>query len=294
MKEAIFTGAATAIVTPFLENAIDFEAYDAILLRQLRAGIAAIVVCGTTGEASTLTAEERKALISHTVAFCEGRCKVIAGIGTNSTEQSVQLARQAAASGADALLAVTPYYNKASQDGLAAHYFAIADAATLPLIVYNVPSRTGVNLRPETCKRLSLHPNINGVKEAGGNISQVAEILALCGEDFNVWSGNDDQITATMALGGKGVISVLANLCPRITVEIVEACLRQDFPASAALQRRYLPLIQALFSDVNPIPVKAALEDLGLCRSSLRLPLTPLCEEKRTLLRAALLTCPER
>lgn len=293
MKEPVFTGAATAIVTPFLENGIDFEAYDSILARQLHAGIAAIVVCGTTGEASTLTPEEREALIRHTVAYCAGRGKVIAGVGTNSTAQSVRLARQAEACGADALLAVTPYYNKASQEGLAAHYFAIADAVQLPLIAYNVPSRTGVNLKPETCRLLSTHPRINGVKEAGGDISQVAHILNLCGEDFNVWSGNDDQITAVMALGGKGVISVLANVRPRITAEIAEACLRQDFPASAALQCRYLPLIDALFSDVNPIPVKAALEDLGLCRQTLRLPLTPLSQEKRIRLRSALLTCPE-
>lgn len=296
MKEAIFTGAATAVVTPFLENGagIDFDAYDAILACQLHAGIAAIVVCGTTGEASTLTPEEREALIVHTVSYCSGRCKVIAGIGTNHTAQSVRLAQQAAASGADALLAVTPYYNKASQEGLAAHYFSIADATELPLIAYNVPSRTGVNLRPETCKLLSTHPKINGVKEASGDLSQVARILSLCGEDLNVWSGNDDQITAVMALGGKGVISVLANIRPRITTEIAEACLRKDFSASAGLQCRYMPLIDALFSDVNPIAVKAALEDLDLCRQTLRLPLTPLSPEKRTLLRAALLTCPER
>ena len=294
MKEPVFTGVATAIVTPFVKNEIDFEGFDLILARQMQAGISAVVVCGTTGEASTLSTEEKEKLLRHTVAYCAGRCKVIAGVGTNSTAASIRLAALAASCGADALLAVTPYYNKASQAGLAAHYFAIADATSLPLITYNVPSSTGVNLLPETCLKLSRHPNINGVKEASGSISQVARILSLCGEDFNVWSGNDDQITATMALGGKGIISVLSNIRPRITVEIADACLHHDYSASAALQCAYMPLIDALFSDVNPIPVKAALKDMGVCEETLRLPLTPMDAEKRMKLRAAQLTCPER
>ena len=273
MKEPVFTGAATAIVTPFLENGIDFEAYDSILARQLHAGIAAIVVCGTTGEASTLTPEEREALIRHTVAYCAGRCKVIAGVGTNSTAQSVRLARQAEACGADALLAVTPYYNKASQEGLAAHYFAIADAVQLPLIAYNVPSRTGVNLRPETCRLLSTHPRINGVKEAGGDISQVAHILNLCGEDFNVWSGNDDQIVPLLALGGKGVISVLSNVAPQYTHDICAKWFAGETQESLQMQLKALPLCKALFADVNPIPVKWAMNRLGWQAGACRLPL---------------------
>lgn len=293
MKDPVFTGAATAVVTPFRDGAIDFSALERILAQQLEADIQAIVVCGTTGEASTLTPEERTLLISRTVAFCGGRCKVIAGVGTNCTEQSVRYAKQAEKCGADALLAVTPYYNKCSQEGLAVHYFTIANATSLPLIVYNVPSRTGVNLSAETCARLSRHPRINGVKEASGNISQVAHIRALCADELNLWSGNDDQITATMALGGKGVISVLSNVRPHAAVRIAECCLNGDFTQAARLQCAYLPLIDALFSDVNPIAVKAALEELGLCSQELRLPLTPLCEEKRAALRTALLHCTD-
>lgn len=293
MKEPVFTGAATAVVTPFRNGEIDFPAFEHILEQQLEAGIRAIVVCGTTGEASTLTPEERTLLISNAVVCCAGRCKVIAGIGTNNTAQSVRYAKQAEKAGADALLAVTPYYNKASQEGLAVHYFTIVNATSLPLIAYNVPSRTGVNLTAETCARLSRHPRINGVKEASGNLSQVAHIRALCGEDFYIWSGNDDQITATMSLGGKGLISVLSNVRPRTAVRIAECCLNGDFAESSRLQCACLPLVDALFSDVNPIPVKAALEELGLCAQELRLPLTPLSEEKRTILRAALHRCPE-
>lgn len=294
MKEPVFTGVATALVTPFRAGQLDLDAFDHLIAVQLHAGVAAVVVCGTTGEASTLTEAERNTLISRAAALCAGRCKVIAGVGTNSTASSVRLAQQAEQAGADALLAVTPYYNKASQSGLIVHYTAIADAASLPLIAYNVPSRTGVNLQPETCRVLSLHPRINGVKEAGGSLSQVARIRSLCGDALHVWSGNDDQITAVMALGGKGVISVLSNLRPRLTVEIAEACLRQDYPASARLQCACMPLIDALFSDVNPIPIKAAMEDTGLCSGELRLPLTPLSEEKRTKLRATMLLCAER
>ena len=241
-------------------------------------GVDAIVVCGTTGEASTLTPEEREALIRHMVAYCAGRCKVIAGVGTNSTAQSVRLARQAEACGADALLAVTPYYNKASQEGLAAHYFAIADAVQLPLIAYNVPSRTGVNLKPETCRLLSTHPRINGVKEAGGDISQVAHILNLCGEDFNVWSGNDDQIVPILALGGVGVISVLSNVAPTQTHEICQKFFDGDVAGSRQMQLDAMDLCNALFCEVNPIPVKKALNLMGWQAGPLRMPLTEMTE----------------
>lgn len=293
MKKPVFTGAATAIVTPFLNDKIDLVAYDRLLEQQLSGGISAIVVSGTTGEASTMTVEEKCELLQHTVQYIHGRCKVIAGVGTNNTAVTVNLAQLAEQYGADALLAVTPYYNKCSQDGLVRHYYAIADATSLPLIVYNVPSRTGVNITPETCQVLSAHPNINGIKEASGNISQVARIRNLCADELYIWSGNDDQITATMALGGKGIISVLSNVYPKAVVKIAQACLNGDFSHSAALQAYYMPLIDALFSDVNPIPVKAALDALHLCSDELRLPLTRLDEKKREKLLLALHSCKE-
>ena len=291
MKEPVFIGAATAVVTPYHNNEIDFAAYDRLLDTQLSAGIAAIVVCGTTGEASTLRLEEKAAMYRHTVTYVGGRCKVIAGVGSNNTAASVVAAKTAQDCGVDGLLAVTPYYNKCSQDGLVAHYYSIADATPLPLITYNVPSRTGVNLLPETCLKLSKHPNINGVKEAGGSIAQAARIISLCKEELNLWSGNDDQIVATMAIGGKGVISVLSNVRPSAVVRMAEACQHSDYKAAAQLQIAYMPLIDALFSDVNPIPVKAALQAMGICSDEVRLPLTPMSVEKRTKLHSALLTC---
>lgn len=293
MKNPVFLGAATAIVTPFIDQEIDYTAYNRLLERQLMNGISAIIVCGTTGEASTMSEEEKISLIRHTVQYVGGRCKVIAGTGSNNTENSVKMSRFAKECGADAILAVTPYYNKCSQNGLIQHYFAIADAVDLPLITYNVPSRTGVTIRPETCLTLSAHPNINGIKEASGSISQISRILNLCGGNFHVWSGNDDQITATMAVGGAGVISVLSNVCPKATVEMTQCCLNGDYAHSAVLQTRYMPLIDALFSDVNPIPVKAALHALGLCSDTLRLPLSAMSAEQYTKLCAALLTCPD-
>ncbi|MDR0889347.1 MAG: 4-hydroxy-tetrahydrodipicolinate synthase [Oscillospiraceae bacterium] len=293
MKEPCFLGAATAIVTPFINDEIDYIAYDRLLSQQLDAGIDAIVVCGTTGEASTMDAKEKLDLLRHTVFFVGGRCKVIAGSGTNSTASSVALSKEAHDCGADALLVVTPYYNKCSQSGLIAHYFAIADTVDIPMIVYNVPTRTGVTIRPETCLALSKHPNINGIKEASGSISQVARILNLCGDDFHVWSGNDDQTTATMALGGAGVISVLSNICPNAVVQTAHSCLAGNFAESAKLQRRYMPLIDALFSDVNPIPVKTALHELGLCNADLRMPLSPISDELRAKLCEVLAKCPD-
>lgn len=293
MKEPLFLGAATAIVTPFFEDQLDLAAFDRILEQQLAAKIDAIVVCGTTGEASTLTKEEKVTLWQHAANYLSGRAKMIAGVGTNDTRTSVALAKLAKDSGADGLLAVTPYYNKCSQEGLARHYTAIADATDLPLITYNVPSRTGVDLKPETCVRLMRHPRINGVKEAGGSITRVAKLRSLCGDSFAIWSGNDDQIAAMMALGASGVISVLSNIRPRAVKALTDACLRGDFKRAAKLQTDYLPLIEALFSDVNPIPVKAALAALGVCREEVRLPLSPISEDLRTRLHAALLTCPE-
>ncbi len=293
MKKPVFIGAATAIVTPFSSNDIDFASYDRILSLQLAAGIHGIVVCGTTGEASTMTLEEKQKLFEHTVEFVDHRCVVIAGVGTNNTASSVQMAKTAQQCGVDGLLAVTPYYNKCTQEGLIRHYYTIADSTPLPLITYNVPGRTGVNIKPETCLALSRHPNINGIKEASGSISQIARIAHCCGESFHIWAGNDDQITATMSLGGCGVISVLSNLRPKVVVEIVNACLKGDYTRSAQLQAVNMPLIDGLFSEVNPIPVKAALHSLGLCQDDLRLPLTRMSETARNLLLQALQTCPE-
>lgn len=283
MKQPIFTGAATAIVTPFRENRIDFSALERLTERQN--GIDALVVTGTTGEASTLSAAEKTALWCWFQKHWSGTR--IYGIGTNSTEGSVELAKQAADCGADALLAVTPYYNKCTQGGLIAHYTALADATPLPLILYNVPSRTGVNLLPQTCQALSEHPRINGVKEASGNLTQIAKIRRLC-KDFYIWSGNDDQITATISLGGSGVISVLSNLLPERVMDLTHSALNGDFRRSAALQTALLPLIDALFSEVNPIPIKAALAHLGLCEDELRLPLTPMSPAAREALTALL------
>lgn len=290
MKEPIFCGVATAIVTPFIHNEIDSRAVERILDTQVEAGVQAVVVTGTTGEASTMSIAEKSALWRFVCDYLGGRIKVIAGVGTNDTAASVYQSKIAQECGADALLAVTPYYNKCSQDGLVAHYTAIADATELPLIAYNVPSRTGVNLLPQTCKRLSDHPNIAGVKEASGNISQISEILSLCSQ-FPLWSGNDDQIVPIMSMGGLGVISVLSNICPKAVVEIAEACLNQDYHFAAKMQLHYLPLIKALFSDVNPIPVKEAMCQMGICSRELRLPLTPLSVQKRLLLSEAMNMC---
>ena len=293
MKQPVFSGVATALVTPFSDGRIDWGALDGLLERQLAAKIPALVLAGTTGEASTLSVEEKSALWRHCADFVKSRAVLIAGVGTNDTAASVRLARLAADCGADALLAVTPYYNKCTQDGLAAHYTAIADATALPLILYNVPSRTGVNLLPETALRLSAHPRIAGLKEACGSISQAAKVKALCGEAFSVWSGNDDQIVPMLALGADGVISVLSNLLPEQTLSMVRAAQHGDEAEAAELQLTLLPLIEALFCRVNPIPVKAALALRGLCKNELRLPLTPMPLEDARPLFSELLEQPD-
>ncbi len=289
MKTPIFQGTATALITPFCEDGIDFPALDLLLEQQLVAGIPALVICGTTGEASTLSREEKAQLWMHCVHFVDGACKIIAGVGSNATQNSIELAQSAQICGVDALLAVTPYYNKCTQRGLIAHYTAIAEATTLPLILYNVPSRTGVNISPESCTILSKHPRINGIKEASGDFGQLSHILQQ--SDMNVWSGNDDQIVPTMAMGGQGVISVLSNLCPKAVQSITQACLAGDYPSAARLQLQYLPLIDALFSEVNPIPIKAALAAKGLCKNILRLPLTPLSVSSQVSLYQAMEAC---
>ena len=279
MKNTVFTGAATAIITPFKNNAIDYEQFARLIEFQISEGINAIVVCGTTGEASTLTDDEHRDAISFAVKQVAGRVPVIAGTGSNDTPYAIELTRHACEAGADAVLVVTPYYNKATQKGLIASFTAIADASTKPVILYNVPSRTGCNILPATAAVLAEHPNIVAIKEACGNISQIAELASLVRGKMDIYSGNDDQIVPVLALGGKGVISVLSNPMPRATVEICERFFSGDVAGSAKLQLDLLPLINALFCEVNPIPVKAAMAAMGYCENSLRLPLTPM-EEK--------------
>lgn len=293
VKKPVFLGAATAIVTPFCGGRLDLPTFEALLRQQLAAGIPALVVTGTTGEASTLTQEEKETLWRLAVEIAGGAAVIIAGVGTNNTAQSAALAKAAERCGVDALLAVTPYYNKATQEGLYRHYLAIADASALPLILYNVPSRTGVTLEPETCRRLAQHERIAGLKEAGGDLTKLARIRRLCGDELPIWCGNDDQIVPAMALAACGIISVLSNVRPQLVKRICDYALAGRFVEAAALQINALPLIDALFSEVNPIPVKAALAAEGLCRDELRLPLTPMSDEKRPPLQAALLAIPE-
>ena len=274
MKKPVFTGAAVAIITPMrADGSVDFEELGRIIDDQIDNGTDAIVICGTTGESPTLTDEEHTTCIRYAVKKTAGRVPVIAGTGSNDTKYAIWLSRQAQADGADALLLVTPYYNKTSQAGLIAHYSAIADAVDLPCILYNVPSRTGCNLTAASLKQLAKHPNINAVKEASGNISQVAEIAAACGEELNLYSGNDDQIVPLLALGGKGVISVLSNVAPRYTHDICAKWFAGDTAGSLAMQLAALPLCKALFADVNPIPVKWAMNRLGWHAGACRLPL---------------------
>ena len=274
MKKPVFTGAAVAIITPMrADGSVDFEELGRIIDDQIDNGTDAIVICGTTGESPTMTDEEHTACIRYAVKKTAGRVPVIAGTGSNDTKYAIWLSRQAQADGADALLLVTPYYNKTSQAGLIAHYTAIADAVDLPCILYNVPSRTGCNLTAASLAQLAKHPNINAGKEASGNISQVAEIAAACGEELNLYSGNDDQIVPLLALGGKGVISVLSNVAPRYTHDICAKWFAGDTAGSLAMQLAALPLCKALFADVNPIPVKWAMNRLGWHAGACRLPL---------------------
>ena len=276
MKNRIFTGAATAIITPLNERGIDFDKFGRLIDWQIESGIDAIVVAGTTGEASTLTDEEHKEAIRFAVERVAGRAPVIAGTGSNDTAYAIELTKYACEAGADAVLLVTPYYNKATQRGLIASFSAIADASTKPCILYNVPSRTGCNLLPRSVKELAKHPNIVAIKEASGNISQIAELARLCGEDIDIYSGNDDQIIPILSLGGVGVISVLSNLIPKETSEMCHSFMRGEVGKGRDMQLEYLPLVDALFSEVNPIPVKAALAAMGYCDNYLRLPLTPM------------------
>ena len=276
MKTPIFEGIATALITPITESGIDYEAFGRLIDWQIDEGVNALVICGTTGESSTLTDEEHREAIAYAVKRAAHRVPIIAGTGSNDTAYALSLTEFSGKAGADGVLVVTPYYNKATQNGLVQMFTKIADVSSVPVILYNVPSRTGVNIAPATVKELSKHPNISGIKEAGGNISAVAEIAALCGDDINIYSGNDDQIVPIMSLGGKGCISVLSNVLPRQSAELCAKMLKGDYKGAAEMQLKYLPLINALFSEVNPIPVKAAMAAMGWCEDYLRLPLTPM------------------
>ena len=288
MKTPIFKGAATALITPFRDGKVDKEAFTAIIEEQIAAGISALVVCGTTGEAATMTDDEQIDTIAFAVKTAGGRVPIIAGAGSNNTAHAIDLCKGSVAVGADALLCVTPYYNKTSQAGLVQMYTAIADSVDKPIILYNVPSRTGVNIEPKTYASLADHPKICAIKEAGGNFTKIAETLALVGDKIAVYSGNDDQTVPMMSLGGLGVISVLSNVIPAETAKMCELFFDGKVKESAALQLKYIPLINALFSDVNPIPVKEAMAMLGKCTPEMRLPLVRMSGEKREALRAEL------
>lgn len=276
------------MITPFWNGVVDFPALRRQIQRQLTAGVDGLVACGTTGEASTMSYQERAAVIETTVQQADGIIPVIAGTGSNSTDIAVTLSHDAQSAGADALLVVTPYYNKTTQAGLLSHYFTIADAVDIPVIVYNVPSRTGLNILPETYAKLAEHPNIIGVKEASGNLDSIQRTRNLCPADFSIWSGNDDQVVPICALGGAGVISVASNIVPEVMVQLTRLCRENDYAAAGKLQLQLKPLIEALFCEVNPIPVKAAMNLLGLEAGELRLPLVEPSEAHLNQIRQAL------
>lgn len=289
MKQPIFTGAGVAIITPFTkEGKVNYPALKTILEYQIAHGTDAIVICGTTGESATLSHEEHTEAIRFTVETVAHRIPVIAGTGSNDTAYALHLSNEAEKIGVDGLLMVTPYYNKASQAGLIKHYTYLADRVSTPIIIYNVPSRTGCDVKPETYAELSKHKMIYAAKEASGNISTIAKTISLCEKDFAIYSGNDDQITAIMSLGGKGVISVLSNVAPQVAHDIAASALAGDFEQSRKLQIEYLELCNALFMDVNPIPVKQAMNMMGFDAGPLRMPLCEMNEANTAKLKAVM------
>ena len=289
MKTPVFTGSSVAIVTPMhADSSVNYEKLSELIELQIAGGTAAITICGTTGESATLKDPEHIEAIAHTVRVVNGRVPVIAGTGSNETVHAVYLSKEAERVGADALLQVTPYYNKCSNKGLVRHFLEVADSVSIPSIVYNVPSRTGVSMSVPVYKELSKHPNINGVKEASGSTDIVLRTLDAGGDDFNIWSGNDNQIVPYMAMGCKGVISVLANICPKETAEIAKACLDGDYVKAAKMQVEYMELIDSLFCEVNPIPVKTALNLMGLEVGPLRMPLCEMEENTKARLATAM------
>jgi len=289
-KQSIFRGAATALITPLTHAGVDYEALGRLIDWQIDQGIDALVIAGTTGEGATLTYDEHQEVIRYSVERAAGRVPIIAGSGSNDTSRAITLSRFSCDAGADALLVVTPYYNKATQKGLIAMYNAIADAVDRPIILYNVPSRTGVGIEPNTYLALAEHPNIVAIKEANGNISKIVETARLVGDKLDIYSGNDDQVVPILSMGGSGVISVLSNVMPAQTHEMCERFFKGDLAGAAKLQMDYLPLINALFSEVNPIPVKAAMAAMGWCENYLRMPLTRMepehWEKLKTIMRA--------
>lgn len=284
-KQPVFRGVATALITPITENGVDYEAFGKLIDWQIEEGIAALVIAGTTGEGSTLSDAEHRNVLKFAVERAAGRIVIIAGTGSNDTAYAISLTKYACEIGCDAMLVVTPYYNKATQKGLIRMYTAIADASTKPVILYNVPSRTGVNIEPATYAELVKHPMIAGIKEANNNIAKITETAALIGDQADIYSGNDDQIVPILSVGGAGVISVLSNILPRKTTEICQKWFDGDLQGSLALQLELMPLVKALFCEVNPIPVKAAMAAMGWCENYVRLPLTTMeAENEKKLL----------
>ncbi len=282
MKELPFTGTATAVVTPMKNGEIDIEAFSRIIEMQISGGVCAAVICGTTGESPTLTESEKIALYKAAVETSGGRMKIIAGCGSPSTAFTVSLAKKAEELGADAILTVTPYYNKCSAEGLYLHYRSVAESVSLPVIAYNVPSRTGVDIPMEAYERLTDAENLVGIKEASGNVAKAEQIKSRFGDRFAVYSGNDDLISPLYAVGASGVVSVISNIMPRETAELCRLCEAGDMKGAARLQTYLYPIVRALFSDVNPIPVKTAMAFMGICSDEMRLPLSPMSENART------------
>ena len=283
-RKPIFTGAASALITPMNASGVDYENFRKLINWQIEEGIDALVIAGTSGEASTLTDEEHREVLKFAVEVVDGRVPVIAGTGSNDTDYAIDLTKYACEIGCDAMLVVTPYYNKATQKGLIKMFTAIADASTKPIILYNVPSRTGVNIEPATYAALADHPMIQGIKEANGQIDKITETMALCGDKLDLYSGNDDQIVPLMSVGGKGVISVLSNVLPKETSEMCHKFFNGDIKGAAEMQFKYFPLIKALFSEVNPIPAKAAMAAMGFCEDYVRLPLTSMEDATKAVL----------
>lgn len=281
MNKPLFTGTCTALVTPFLDGRVNYPMLELLLRRQIDAGISTVVVCGTTGEASTLSDSEKLEILRRCKKYAGSECMIICGTGSNNTAHAMALSREAEENGADALLVVSPYYNKANEDGLVAHYMSIAHAVRIPTILYNVPGRTGLDMPVSVYKRLSIVPNIAGVKEASTDITKISRIIGQCPPSFSVWTGNDDLIVPAVSLGAQGVISVLSNILPEETDIMVEAALSGDLDTAAQLQRDLQPLIELLFCEVNPIPVKEALKQIGYDCGGYRLPLTEMKRENK-------------
>ena len=288
MKTPVFTGSGVALVTPFTDDFVDFERLGQLIEYHVEQGTDALIVCGTTGEASTQTIPEHLATVEFCIKKAAGRIKIIAGTGSNDTAHAVMMSQNAEKSGADALLLVTPYYNKTTQSGLIRHFNYVADRVNIPIILYNVPSRTGMGFTAETYKELAKHPNINGVKEASGNFSLVAKTRSICPEDFYIWSGNDDQTVAMMSLGAKGVISVSANILPAEHVKMTHLALEGNFAEAARMQLEMLELMNALFLEVNPIPIKTAMNLMGWNVGPLRMPLCEMSGDNLEKLKAAM------